>query len=162
MAVYAGDMDPKFHQEFPAPEDLYAVDRALHAELKRRLPADIAKRAAPKFEAMGKSTATDLPALMVDAEANEPVHVPYDPWGRRVDEIRVSRAWGELKKHAAQHAIVATGYDESYGEHRRVVQAALLHLYSASSAIYSCPLAMTDAAARVLKDIAPPAVRDRL
>jgi alkylation response protein AidB-like acyl-CoA dehydrogenase len=74
----------------------------------------------------------------------------------------MSRAWDALKAFAARHGIVALGYDESLGEHRRVVQAAILHLYSASSAIFSCPLAMTDAAARVLLDIAPPAVRDRL
>ncbi len=155
-------MDPTFFQDFPAPPDLYAVDRALQAELSRRLPAELQKKAAAPLEALGRATAAELPALVVEAEDNEPVHVPYDPWGRRVDEIRTSRAWDALKRFSAEHAIVASGYDESYGEHRRVFQAALLHLYSASSAIFSCPLAMTDAAARVLLDIAPPELRDRL
>jgi alkylation response protein AidB-like acyl-CoA dehydrogenase len=155
-------MKPSFVQDFPPPPDLYAVDRALHAELKRRLPADVAVKAAPVLEAMGKSTASDLHALTVRAEAEPPQHVPYDPWGRRVDHIKVSPAWDELKAHAARHGVVATGYDESFGAHRRVVQAALLHTYSASSAVFSCPLAMTDAATRVLMDLADPATRERL
>ncbi|HEY4220123.1 MAG TPA: acyl-CoA dehydrogenase, partial [Myxococcota bacterium] len=155
-------MDPNFYQDFPAAPDLYVVDRALHAELARRLPPELQKRAAPALEAMGQATANELPRLMVECEAQEPVHVPYDPWGRRVDEIRMSRAWDELKRFSAEHGVVATGYDQSYGEHRRVVQAGLLHLFSASSAIFSCPLAMTDAAARVLLDTATPALRDRL
>jgi alkylation response protein AidB-like acyl-CoA dehydrogenase len=111
---------------------------------------------------MGKATAEVLPALVKEAEANLPLHVPYDPWGRRVDKIQTSAAWDAFKAFSAQHGIVAVGYDPSFGEHRRVVQAALLHLYSATSAVFSCPLAMTDAAARVLLDIAPPDVRERL
>jgi alkylation response protein AidB-like acyl-CoA dehydrogenase len=67
-----------------------------------------------------------------------------------------------LKDFAARHALVATGYDASFGAHRRVAQAALLHLFSASSATAMCPLAMTDAAARVLTDVAPEALRERL
>jgi acyl-CoA dehydrogenase len=155
-------MDPTFHQDFPAPPDLYAVDRALQAELRRRLPPELQQKVAPRLEEMGAQTAGALEILARQALAEEPVHVAWDPWGRRIDEIRVSRAWDELKAFSARHGIVAIGYDESLGEHRRIAQAALLHLYSASSAIYSCPLAMTDAAARVLIDIAPPEVRDRL
>lgn len=155
-------MDPNFFQDFPAPPDLWAVDRALQAELRRRLPADVQTKVAPRLEAMGHATAGELDQLAREAEAQEPVHVPYDPWGRRVDDIRMAPAWDKLKAFSARHGIVAVGYDSSLGEHRRVVQAALLHLFSASSAIYSCPLAMTDAAARVLLDIAPAEVRDRL
>lgn len=155
-------MDPQFFQDFPAPPDLWAVDRALQAELRRRLPMELQTKLAPRLEAMGQATACELVALQREAEAEEPVHVPYDAWGRRIDEVRVSRAWDGLKAFSARHGIVAAGYDESLGEHGRVFQAALLHLFSASSAIYSCPLAMTDAAARVLLDLAPTAVRDRL
>lgn len=151
-----------FFQDFPAPPDLWAVDRALHAELKRRLPPTLAAEVAPRLEALGKATAGELAALVVEAESQEPTHVPYDAWGRRVDEVRTGPAWEKLRVFSAKHGIVSSGYQESYGEHRRIVQAAILHLYSASSAIYSCPLAMTDAAARVLTDIAPPALRDRL
>ena len=155
-------MKPDFIQEFPPPPDLYAVDGALQAELKRRLPKEVLAKVAPRIEALGKATAAELAQLVNEADAQPPVHVPFGPFGRRVDEIRTSRAWEALRVFSARHGIVASGYDASLGEHRRVVQAALLHLFSASSAIYSWPLAMTDAATRVLLDLAPPALRDRL
>ncbi|MCC7073087.1 MAG: acyl-CoA dehydrogenase family protein [Deltaproteobacteria bacterium] len=155
-------MKPDFVQEFPPPPDLYAVDRALHAELARRLPKEVMAKVGPRFEAVGKASAGELAQLVNEADAQPPVHVPFGPFGRRIDEIRTSRAWEAMRAFSATHGIVAAGYDQSLGEHRRVVQAALLHLFSASSAIYSCPLAMTDAATRVLLDLAPPALRDRL
>lgn len=151
-----------FYQDPPGYPDAYASDRALKAELKRYLPADVLEKVRPRLETLGRHTATTLMELSNQAEANPPVHVPYSPFGRRVDEIRTHPAWDALKTFAAEHGIVATGYDASLGDRRRVVQTALIHLYSASSATFSCPLAMTDAAARVLKDIAPAPVRDHL
>jgi alkylation response protein AidB-like acyl-CoA dehydrogenase len=155
-------MNPAFFQNLPPPPDLYAVDRALHAELKRRLPADVATTMAPRFEALGRATTDELITLGDEAERDPPRHVPYDPWGRRVDDIRVSPAWRALKDFSARHAIVATGYDATLGPSRRVAQAALLHLFGASSATAMCPLAMTDAAARVLLDVAPEPLARRL
>ncbi len=154
--------NPAFFQELPPPPDFYAVDRALHAELKRRLSPATATLMAPRFEALGKATADELPAVADEAERDPPRHVPYDAWGRRIDDIRVSPAWTWLKDFSARHGVVATGYDNALGAESRVAQAVLLHLFSASSATAMCPLAMTDAAARVLIDIAPAPLRDRL
>lgn len=151
-----------FFQDAPGDPDLFAVDTALHAELARRLPPEIHAEALRRCAAVGVATTDELPALARQAEAQPPQHVPYDPWGRRVDELRTSPAWEALRVFSARHALVATGYESALGEHRRTVQAALLHVFSASSATYSCPLAMTDAAARVLLDLAPGELRERL
>jgi len=151
-----------FYQEAPGNPDLFAVDAALHAELARRLPAPALAEARRRCAAIGAATTAELPELARQAEAQPPQHLPYDPWGRRVDEIRTSPAWEALRVFSARHALVATGYEAGLGEHRRTVQAALLHVFSASSATYSCPLAMTDAAARVLLDLAPAPLRERL
>jgi alkylation response protein AidB-like acyl-CoA dehydrogenase len=151
-----------FFQDAPGDPDLFAVDATLHAELGRRLPPEIHAEALRRCAALGVATAGELPALARQAEAQPPQHVPYDPWGRRIDEIRTSPAWEALRVFSARHALVATGYEAALGEHRRTVQAALLHVFSASSATYSCPLAMTDAAARVLLDLAPTELRERL
>jgi alkylation response protein AidB-like acyl-CoA dehydrogenase len=151
-----------FFQDAPGTPDLFQVDAALQAELRRRLPAPLLAAAWARCAALGEATAGPLAALMAQAEAQPPVHVPYDPWGRRVDEIRTSPAWEGLRVFAAAHGLVGSGYDEALGEHRRVVQAALLHLYAATSATQSCPLAMADAAARVLLDLAPASLRERL
>ncbi|HEY0139093.1 MAG TPA: acyl-CoA dehydrogenase family protein, partial [Nannocystis sp.] len=151
-----------FYQDAPGNPDLFRTDLALHSELARRLPEDLRAAAQGRCAALGVATTEELPRLAMQAEAQPPQHVPYDAWGRRVDEIRTSPAWESLRVFSARNGIVATGYDLALGEHRRVVQAALLHLFSASSATYSCPLAMTDAAARVLLDLAPASLRDRL
>lgn len=151
-----------FFQEAPGNPDLFTCDGALAAELARRLPPELLTVARERCAALGAATTDELPRLAVQAEAQPPQHVPYDPWGRRVDEIRTSPAWEALRVFSARTGLVASGYEEALGEHRRVVQAALLHLFSASSATYSCPLAMTDAAARVLLDLAPASLRERL
>ena len=132
-----------FIQDAPRTPDLYACDPTLRAELKKRVSEDTLNKTTPRLAALGQATAGEMVELANAAESNPPVHVPFDPWGRRVDRIDVHPAWDKLKDLAATHGIVATGYDESLGEQRRVVQAALLHLYSASSATFSCPLAMT-------------------
>ena len=151
-----------FLQAPPVTPDLFEADAALQDELARRLPADVLDAVRPRLAELGRATATTLATLSRQAQAQEPELVRYDPWGRRVDEIRVSDAWKQLKAFASTHAVVATGYDEALGEHRRVVQAALLQLYSSSSAVYSCPLAMTDAAVKVLNEAEPSELRDRL
>jgi len=151
-----------FFQDGPMHPDLFVADGGLQAELRRRLPEGVREATWPRFTALGEATAGSLAQWMTEAEAQLPVHVPYDAWGRRVDEIRTSPAWESLRVFSAEHGLVATGYEEGLGEHRRVVQAGLLYLYAATSATYSCYLAMTDAAARVLQDLAPASLRDRL
>ena len=151
-----------FFQSPPRTPDLFLADEALQLELRRRLPDAVQARFRPRFEAMGAACATTLVTLAEQAERQAPEHVPYDAFGRRVDEIRTSEAWQALKDFSASHAIVATGHDETLGDRRRVVQAALIHLFSASSATFSCPLAMTDAAAQVLKECDDGALKERL
>lgn len=85
------------------------------------------------------------------AESSPPVHVPFDPWGRRIDELKTSPGWAALEKVAAEEGIVATAFERKFGSFSRVYQMALLYLYSPSSAFFSCPLAMTDGAARALE-----------
>ncbi|MFZ9886360.1 MAG: acyl-CoA dehydrogenase family protein [Myxococcota bacterium] len=151
-----------FFQNPPEPQDAYLEGKALRLEVRRRLPPALLTIVEPRFTTLGKATREELPRLAEAAEAHPPVHVPYGPFGLRVDEVRTHPAWDQLKAFAAKHGLVSTGYDESLGVHRRVVQAALLHLFAGSSATYSCPLAMTDAAARVLLENGPPELRDRL
>ena len=151
-----------FFQTPPGRPDLYRVDDALRASLARLLPDDVRAKVTPVLEQLGADTTGRLWDLMEQAEREPPRLVHYDPWGRRVDDIVVSGAWEDFKEYAAHNAIVACGYHPGWGEHARVAQAAVLHLFSATSATYSCPLAMTDAAARVLIDKAPSELRERL
>lgn len=151
-----------FFQDPPRTPDLFVADAALQLELRRRLPETLRAACWPMFTHLGEHTASTLVALAEQAERDPPEHIPYDAFGRRVDAIRTSAAWDALKDFSATHAIVATGHRADLGDRRRIVQAALIHLFSASSATFSCPLAMTDAAAQVLKECDDDDLRSRL
>jgi len=46
--------------------------------------------------------------------------------------------------------LIATAYERRNGRHSRIHQFALVHLFTPATDLYSCPLAMTDGAARAL------------
>jgi alkylation response protein AidB-like acyl-CoA dehydrogenase len=81
--------------------------------------------------------------------------VAYDAWGRRADRVEVPAAWTALQDESARWGLYALPYERGLGEHARLHQGALLTLYAPSSAIASCPLAMTDGAARTLLEHDP-------
>ena len=105
----------------------------------------------PDLQRLGHRAATDILALGEEAEKNPPRHVPYDGWGQRVDRIETSDAWRDLDRISAAEGIVATAYERAHGALSRIDQFARLYLFAPSSALYSCPLAMTDGAARFLE-----------
>ena len=140
-----------FHQSAPRLGNQYEDDRVLRSWLRRALPPDVLREIEPGLAALGARAAGDILALGDVAEASPPRHVPYDAWGRRVDRIETSDAWRALDRVSAEEGIVATAYERTHGEHSRPHQLARLHLFHPSSAIYSCPLAMTDGAARTLE-----------
>jgi putative acyl-CoA dehydrogenase len=139
-----------FFQEPPRLGNQYDDDRVLRSFLRQNLAPHVFADAEPGLRRLGALAAGEMIALAREAEQAPPILVPFDPWGRRIDEIRVPPAWKALHRIAAEHGIVATAYERTH-EGARVHQFALLYLYHPSSAIYSCPLAMTDGAARVLE-----------
>lgn len=94
----------------------------------------------------------EIDHLALESERNPPIHIPYDPWGRRIDEIQTSPAWKRLDEISAEEKLIALGYERknSIGGHR-LHQLAKLYLFHPSSAYYSCPLAMTDGAAKLIE-----------
>ncbi|HEY2374645.1 MAG TPA: acyl-CoA dehydrogenase family protein [Gemmatimonadaceae bacterium] len=140
-----------FFQDPPRLTNQYADDPLLASYLRWRLPQEMFVEIEPSLRRLGERAATDLLALDGAAEASPPRHVPYDAWGRRIDVIETSEAWRALDRIAAEEGLVAMGYERRHGAHSRVDQFARLYLYAPSSATYSCPLAMTDGAARLLE-----------
>ncbi len=62
-----------------------------------------------------------------------------------------SRAAGRGRRSAAsEHGLVATPYEKRHGELARPLQALLIYLFHPSTDVYTCPLAMTDGAAKTL------------
>lgn len=140
-----------FFQSPPTLGNQYDEDRVLRSWLRRVLPREMLAAVEPELRRLGGRAAGDILALGEAAEADPPRHVPYDPWGRRVDRIDTSAAWRELDRIAAEEGLVAIGYERAHGSLSRVDQFARLYLFSPSSATYSCPLAMSDGAARCLE-----------
>jgi alkylation response protein AidB-like acyl-CoA dehydrogenase len=139
-----------FIQPHPEPSNRFASDRTLHHTLERLLPAEVFADATPLLQRMGERAMQEIPALAATAEHNVPRHEPFDAWGRRVDRIEVDPAWHRLVDIGLEEGLVALPYENPYGEFTRVVQAGLVNLYDGAGAVASCPLVMTDGAARLL------------
>ena len=140
-----------FTQDSPKLANQYDDDSLLRSYLRWRLPAKVLADVEPELRRLGQRAVTDILELGEEAEASPPRHVPYDAWGKRVDRIETSDAWRELDRISATEGIVATAYERAHGIHSRIDQFARLYLFAPSSALYSCPLAMTDGAARFLE-----------
>lgn len=143
---------PGFLQTPPTLPNSWTGDRALRESVAFHLGDDLAAAAADELGPVGElATDPTTLALSAKAEAEPPRHVAYSAWGERIDEIVVSDAYAQLGRIGVGAGVTALPYeDTAYGDKARVVWAALIHLWGPSSALYSCPVAMTDGAARTL------------
>lgn len=150
-----------FVQTAPHLGNPYRNDRVLQSWLARVLPEARRRAAEPDFEALA-GYALRAYARQTTTPPAEPVLTQWDVWGRRVDRIELTETWREGPAIAAKHGLVADGHDRSLGEFARVQQFAKVYLYHAASAFYSCPLAMADGVATVLRDAPNAALRARV
>lgn len=142
-------MDP-FIQDRPRVSNRFKTDRALRHAVERLLAPEVFEEVSTLFDTFGQTCVEELAPLQEQAEANPPRHVPFDAWGRRIDRIDVDPAWKRLVQIGQEAGLVSIPYEKTWGESSRVVQFGLLHLFLPVSATAACPLAMTDAAVRVL------------
>ena len=116
------------------------------------LPSWIARFApdvADDLRAVGELAVEYYAKQLADRE-HEPELVQWDAWGNRVDRIEVSPLWRDAQVLAAKHGLVAAAYEPRLGAHARTHQFTLVHVLGPSLDVYTCPLAMTDGAARTL------------
>jgi len=140
-----------FTQSPPKLGNQWDEDLALRSLLARLLPAEVLAEVEPSLREMGRLSAELYPEQLADLP-NEPRLVQWDAWGNRVDRIELTPLWRTAERIAAEHGVVATAYERAHGPLSRVHQFALAYLFTPSTDIYSCPLAMTDGAARALLD----------
>jgi acyl-CoA dehydrogenase len=141
-----------FIQQPPALGNQYDDDRALRSLLARLLSAPVLADVEPSLRRMGRLAGEELYDLQLADRTSEPTLTQWDAWGERVDYIELTPLWREAQKIAAEHGVVAAAYEQKHRRYSRVHQFALAYLFTPSTDIYSCPLAMTDGAARVLLD----------
>ncbi len=156
---------PNFYQSGPELPKVkggtFSVDPILPAYLRYRLPSSVADAIWADLERFGERCMEECQKLADEAEAMPPRHVPFDPWGRRIDHIEVSDAWKKLHRISAEEGLIAIGYERAQGEYSRLYQFSKIYLFHPSSAFYTCPLAMTDGAARVIELCGTPEMKER-
>uniref|UniRef100_A0A673HRU8 Acyl-CoA dehydrogenase family member 11-like n=1 Tax=Sinocyclocheilus rhinocerous TaxID=307959 RepID=A0A673HRU8_9TELE len=142
-----------FFQERPLLTNPFTQDALLRAYLQRHLPDQQVQRDLLLF---GERLVSEIEALGRQCELSPPVLQRYDAWGRRVDRILTCDAWTRLKHISAQEGLVAAGYERTYGDWSRVYQMSKIYLFAPSAGLYTCPLAMTDGAAKVIESLGVP------
>jgi alkylation response protein AidB-like acyl-CoA dehydrogenase len=140
-------------ESFQAPPTLgnqFTADSLLNEYLQRKLPAELRQKFEALYTNLGELGGGDLYRAMLADRLNEPVLTGWDAWGKRIDQIEVSPLWKRAEQLCVEHGLVAEAYNESLGEFARTHQFVMNYLVQASLDVYSCPLAMTDGAARTL------------
>ena len=140
-----------FIQQVPKLGNEFEDDTFLNDYLETYLPKETLSEIRPDLKQFGARVGHEFLAWARDAEVNEPTLTQFDAWGNRVDEIKVADGWKHLERVAAEDGLVAIAYERKQGEYSRLYQFVKLYMYTASSAIYTCPLAMTDGAARLIE-----------
>ncbi|XP_067296530.1 acyl-CoA dehydrogenase family member 11-like [Pseudorasbora parva] len=142
-----------FFQERPLLSNPFTQDALLRAYLRRHLPVAAVEAELQRF---GQRVVSELEPLGRQCELHPPALQRYDPWGRRVDRILTCPAWARLRAVSAHEGLVADGYERAYGDWSRVYQMSKMYLFAPSAGLYTCPLAMTDGAAKVLEALGMP------
>jgi alkylation response protein AidB-like acyl-CoA dehydrogenase len=139
-----------FTQSAPELGNQYRDDPLLGGWLRRALPADVLRDLEPELDELGAVSGGDFYRLQLADRLNEPRLVQWDAWGNRVDAVEVTPLWREAERLTLRHGLVATAYQRAHGRYARIEQFAKVYLFHPSSDVYTCPLAMTDGAARTL------------
>lgn len=139
-----------FVQSPPTLGNQYSDDRVLRAYLERTLGTEALAAAQPQLERMGALAGGELYAQQLAERALEPQLVQWDAWGNRVDRIELTPLWLRAERIAAREGLIALPHEAPLGALSRVLQFALVYLFTPSTDVYACPLAMTDGAARTL------------
>ncbi len=140
-----------FFQQGPVLKNTFLNDTFFIRLLKQFLPQDLYQEIFKDLENLGALASGPLLRLAQGAELHPPEHIPFDAFGNRIDQIWCTPEWEELKKIASEQQLIRIAYQRKQKEFSRLYQFAKLYLFHPSSAFFSCPLAMTDGAARVLE-----------
>lgn len=151
-----------FQQSPPSLGNQYEDDRVLRSYLARVLPVAMLSEIEPSLREMGRLAGGYLYRMQLADRLNEPRLTQWDAWGNRIDHVEVTPLWREAERIAVEYGLVATAYEQRHGNLSRVHQCALAYLFTPSTDIYSCPLAMTDGAASTLLSSGNQALIDRV
>jgi acyl-CoA dehydrogenase len=139
-----------FFQDPPGLGNQFDDDRVLRSYLARMLGSDGLREVTPSLQALGALSGGELYELQLRDRTNEPTLTQWNAWGQRIDRIEVTPLWKRAAVVAAEYGLIATAYERKHGALSRVHQFARVYLFHPSTDVYTCPLAMTDGAAKTL------------
>ena len=146
--------------------NFFSADPDLSFILRRHLSAGDYERAEKILFEMGAVASQKMDGLAVEANRQGPVLMQYNKKGQRVDEVVFHPAYHELERIAYQDFAIAAGSHRDgvpgwQGRMPQPVKFALGYLGMQAEAGVFCPIAMTDALARVLERYASEALKRR-
>ncbi|NXU12391.1 ACD11 dehydrogenase, partial [Pardalotus punctatus] len=155
MPLARREMETLFKEQ-PEVGNQYLEDTLLQSYLKTHLPPKVLEEVHQDLQRFGNRLLMEIQPLSWECELNPPVFRQYDAWGRRTDHIHTCSAWRRMKEISAEEGLIAEAYERKYSNWSRLYQAVKLFLFSSSSGGFSCPLAMTDGAAKVIESLGIP------
>lgn len=134
-------------------ESDYGFQRALsYFFAENQVTNDVAINAITELRNLGAEVMSDrVMEWGEEAERNLPFIEHQDAFGNNLNRLVTSEGWKQLKRFAAEKGVVSTAYTREYGNISRLVSFAKVFLFTPSSAMVSCPLAMTDGCARLME-----------
>lgn len=153
---------PPPSDRLPLPElgNQYRDDRVLRDMLARTLPADLRWSIDGELDELGE-IAADAWRTAREHPPALPVLTQWRADGERIDRIDVTPAWREGPRITARYGLLAAGRAKESGAFARIDQFARVYLYHASSAFFTCPLAMSDGAVSALLESGNSALASR-
>ncbi|OAQ99039.1 hypothetical protein LLEC1_04597 [Akanthomyces lecanii] len=146
--------DKGFFQTPPTLPNQFHDDDSHKRCFKLFLPESVISQTQVEVAALGQDVLSDQVFTWVtDAYRN----LPYlkgsgrSSFGHHTGELVTGEGWRELQNMGISKGIVATGYDTSYGPFSRPLQFLRMHLWQPSSAVVTCPSAMQDGAACLMR-----------
>ncbi|OAA76976.1 acyl-CoA dehydrogenase [Akanthomyces lecanii RCEF 1005] len=146
--------DKGFFQTPPTLPNQFYDDNSHKRCFKLFLPKSVISQTQDEVAALGQDVLSDQVFTWVsDAYRN----LPYlkgsgrSSFGHHTGELVTGEGWRELQNMGISKGIVATGYDTPHGPFSRPLQFLRMHLWQPSSAVVTCPSAMQDGAACLLR-----------
>ncbi|XP_014786027.1 acyl-CoA dehydrogenase family member 11 [Octopus bimaculoides] len=142
-----------FIQQQPILSNQYLKDPLLRSFLKLEVPSSILSEFEEDLIKFGDKVEQEIYAIHLQCDRQQPTLISYDAWGKRVDVIETSSAWKKMHAISATEGFISIPYERKYKEYSRLYQVVKLILFSSASGLYSCPLAMTDGAAKITEEL---------
>eukprot|EP01084_Bolivina_argentea_P064924 118346_1 len=145
----------------PTPQLLnqFTDDEILQSLLKRILPSTAYQSIEPDLLNLGHKAITNYFELAKEQELFKPQLQKYNAYGHTINKLITCSAWKKQHDIASNEGVVGLAYQSNKYSHNispqywRIYQFTKLLLWGQSSGLYTCPIAMTDGAAKLLSII---------